>query len=69
MCGYERFTTVLDSIGNDDTERAALLETSPKTIKRYRKGLLPKVIRSLVKHPALLRALAADAEARHAAGK
>lgn len=69
MCGYDRFMAVLESIGNDDAERAAILDTSPKTIKRYRKGVLPKVVRSFAKHPALLRALAADAEARHATGK
>lgn len=42
----------------------AAIELSDDTRDRYRRGEVPKVVRWLVRHPALLAALLKDAEAR-----
>ena len=43
-------------------ESAAILNVTPRTITRYRKGDLPYHIQKLMRYPSLLRALADDAE-------
>lgn len=56
------FIETLQSLGDNDTERAKALDVSTKTIERYRAGCLPDPVLKLARHPQLLRALASDAE-------
>lgn len=58
---YAHFVRALDTFGGDVGERAQALGITTRTLHRYRAGTLPNV-RWLVRHPALFRALMADAE-------
>lgn len=58
------FNAALDELRGKDTERALAerLGVSEDTLLRYRRGALPWCVRQLGLFPALLRALARDAE-------
>jgi hypothetical protein len=58
----QNFRKELILLGQSDKERAEKLGVVPKTIERYRKGILPKAILGFYSCPDLLRALADDAE-------
>lgn len=62
MKNFPEFTRVLRDIGSNHPERATTLDVSTKTIARYLDGDLPEPILKLMRYPALLRALAEDAE-------
>ncbi len=59
---FRKFTTALRALGATDAERAKQLGIPLRTFMDYKAGRLPGGIRRLCTRPALLRALADDAE-------
>lgn len=58
----QNFHDSLKQLGGDDKERATVLGVSERTARNWRIKT-PRIIRILAKHPELLSALVADAEA------
>lgn len=63
---FPHFTQALTALGTTDQQRATALGVSRVTVFEYRANRLPRQLRMLMKHPALLRALADDAERQQA---
>jgi predicted transcriptional regulator len=62
MKTFPQFVRILRDIGATHPDRASALDVSTKTISRYLDSDLPEPILKLMRQPALLRALAEDAE-------
>jgi hypothetical protein len=58
---YKNFRAALVAVGRNDPERCRALGLNPRTLTRYKAGMLPPPIPQFMRRPELLTALAQDA--------